>query len=142
MELSENESDNIAHSGALCKTSVLTGRQLLLVELIENKLKEYYDGPGKNAGVASLTLVIEQGMRYLRQGYLYFADLGISTESQFRFVELEYVSKELEAELEKAPQVYEKVMGDGESRQGHYQRKLFNALLAVTSKNRQEVRVP
>ncbi len=116
---------------ALNKPPVLVGRAHVLSQIAEKALEAYFQGlPDDQGSAGRVEQVAIRVGNYLRMGYLYFSDLGISTESQFRFIELGVHTVGLSEDIEKLPSTYEEALAIGHNRKEEYQRSILDGYLA------------
>lgn len=111
-------------------------RALLLADTIGSRLEKHFKDPENQGSAGALVLAVRDAIKYLKMGYLYFRDLGISADTEFHFVELGRESRTFAAELEAAPTFYQEAFGNAQSRREKYQRMILDCFLAEDAQDR------
>lgn len=123
----DNDTFDKARAAALKRPSVLkTQRERLLAKMIAREIRRYHTFLPRKEQTALTSNGCMLSDFYLRSGYLYFSDFGISPESQFYFLELGQITRKLYAELKAVPTRLTYMMFEGDDRKEEFQRHQYD----------------
>lgn len=120
---------NKAHEKAIKRQSVLkTRRQKLLARIIGREFDRHHASLMRKEQTNLTSNGSMLSDFYLRSGYLYFADFGISADSQFNFLELGIITPTFYREIKLIPKYLSAMMWKGDDRKEEFQRQWYDKL--------------
>ncbi|MDQ5883403.1 MAG: hypothetical protein QG654_316 [Patescibacteria group bacterium] len=125
----QNVCFDIAFKQVANKSNVLTKRkEKLLLHMILRELhrRKVYLGEKRDFSM-------ELTRSYLQRGFVYFSDLGLSSDSLFSFFELGKVTPGMYQELKNVHTRWRSAFDEGEDRRQELQRQIFDGLTAKGS---------
>lgn len=75
-------------------------------------------------------LSVEITKFYIERGFVYFVDLGVSTDSLFSFLELGRITPKMYQELKKVHTRWRDAFDEGEDRKQELQRQIYDVLMS------------
>lgn len=116
----------IASKSVANKPNILKKRReklLLYIILRELRRRHVYYGDG-------VELSVEIIKSYIERGFVYFVDLGISTDSLFSFLELGRITPKMYQELKNVHARWRGAFDEGEDRKQELQRQIYDVLMS------------
>lgn len=121
----QNTCFDIAFKQVSNKPNVLTKRrEKLLLHMILRELhrRKVYVGEKRDFSM-------ELTRSYLQRGFVYFSDLGLSSDSLFSFFELGRITPGMYGELKNVHTRWRSAFDEGEDRRQELQRQIFDGLM-------------